>query len=155
MARSSCESPFERRQLGNDIAQGFLIRNFESRRHPKEVSFRGGDGRSSQSHLSAVDWYLQEWMRFRGKRQADLVKDLGWAKGRANKFFHGQHPYRREIINELSPWLEIEPFEILLPPEEAMRIRRLREAVAEAAAMPAAVERGRRLTAEAEIPKGP
>ncbi len=67
-------------------------------------------------------------MRYRGKRQADLVKDLGWAKGRANKFFHGIHPYRRDIVNELSSWLEIAPFELLMPPDEAIRLRRLRDA---------------------------
>ncbi len=82
---------------------------------------------------SEPDWFLQEWMRYREKRQADLVKELGWAKGRANKFYHGQHPYRRDIVNELSTWLEIEPFELLMEPERAIRIRRLTAAVLEIA----------------------
>lgn len=72
-------------------------------------------------------------MRIRGKRQADLVKELGWAKGRANKFYHGQHDYRREIVNELADWLKIEPFELLMLPDEAMRLRRLRDAAFEVA----------------------
>lgn len=74
-------------------------------------------------------------MRLLGKRQADLVKELGWAKGRANKFYHGQHPYRREIVNELSRWLEIPPYELLMPPEEAMMLRRLREAALDVAGL--------------------
>lgn len=73
-------------------------------------------------------------MRWRNKRQADLVKELGWAKGRANKFYHGQHPYRRDVVNELSAWLEIEPFEMLMLPEDALRLRRLRDAAFEIAA---------------------
>ncbi len=70
-------------------------------------------------------------MHLRGKRQADLVKELGWAKGRANKFYHSQHPYRREVVNELAVWLQIEPWELLMEPTRAMKIRRLTEAVSE------------------------
>ncbi|MBB4797561.1 transcriptional regulator with XRE-family HTH domain [Brevundimonas bullata] len=76
-------------------------------------------------------------MRHLGKRQADLVKELGWAKGRANKFYHGQHPYRREIVNELSKWLEISPYELLMPPEEALMLRRLRDAALDVAGLSA------------------
>ncbi len=76
-------------------------------------------------------------MRLAGKRQADLVKELGWAKGRANKFYHGFHPYRREIVNELARWLEIEPYELLMEPDEAMRLRRLRDAAMEVAGIKA------------------
>lgn len=107
--------------------------NLESRVSLEEVSRQGGDARaaSDQSHrVDTVepDWHLQDWMRLAGKRQADLVKELGWAKGRANKFFHGQHPYRREIVNELAGWLQIAPYELLMDPEEALRLRRLRDA---------------------------
>ncbi len=74
-------------------------------------------------------------MQHLGKRQADLVKELGWAKGRANKFYHGQHSYRRDIVNELSAWLGIAPYELLMAPDEALRLRRLREAAMEVAGM--------------------
>lgn len=85
---------------------------------------------------SEPDWHLQAWMQHRGKRQADLVKELGWAKGRANKFYHSQHPYRREVINELAAWLEIEPWELLMEPARALKIKRLTEAVTEIANQP-------------------
>jgi hypothetical protein len=106
------------------------MRNFESRFLSGKVSFRGDDAAKPHPHSQAVsdsepDWHLQSWMGVRKKRQADLVKELGWAKGRANKFFHGQHPYRREIVNELAAWLEIEPWELLMEPERAEKIKRL------------------------------
>lgn len=136
MAKRSWERPFDFRHCESRISEGFSHRNFESRIGYKNVSPQRDDGQTAATHTQCVsdsepDWYLQEWMRHRGKRQADLVKELGWAKGRANKFFHGQHPYRRDIVNELSTWLEIEPFELLMDPERANRIRRLTAAVLE------------------------
>lgn len=80
------------------------------------------------------NWYLKEWMDHFDKRQSSLVSELGWLKGRASKFYHGQHSYRREIVNELSAWLGIAPYELLMPPGEALAIRRLRETAAEIAA---------------------
>lgn len=73
------------------------------------------------------DWYLQAWLAYLGKRQASLVNELGWVKGRANKVFHGAQPYRREVVNEIAGWLGIQPYELLMPPEEALAIRGLRE----------------------------
>lgn len=65
-----------------------------------------------------------------GKRQADLVHDRGWPKGRVSKFFHGRYSYRKEVVNELAEWLQIEPFELLMDPREALAIRSLRTAAA-------------------------
>lgn len=136
MAKRSCERPFDFRHCESRMSGGFSHRNFESRTACENVSPQLDDDLAVPTHTQRVsdsepDWYLQEWMRHRGKRQADLVKELGWAKGRANKFYHGQHPYRRDIVNELSTWLEIEPFELLMDPERANRIRRLTAAVLE------------------------
>ena len=80
------------------------------------------------------DWYLREWMDHFGKKQADLVKDLGWLKGAANKWYHGAHGYRREVVNELSAWLGIQPYEMLMPPALALSIRAMRESARQIAA---------------------
>ena len=77
------------------------------------------------------DWYLREWAAFRGKRQADLVKDLGWNKNTAHLIWHGKQPYSRDRVNELAQWLAINPFELLMSPSEAMALRRLRQTAAE------------------------
>lgn len=74
------------------------------------------------------DWFLREWSTHFHKRQADLVNELGWNKSRANKFWHGAHPYKRDVVNELSRWLGIEPYELLMHPHDAMQLRQLRDA---------------------------
>jgi hypothetical protein len=82
-------------------------------------------GRESQ------DWFLREWAQHRGKRQAALVGELGFTKNPAHKIWHGKQPYRRELVNTLAAWLEIEPYELLMLPEEALALRRLRETAAQ------------------------
>ncbi len=74
------------------------------------------------------DWFLQDWARLKGKRQADLVNELGLLKNHAFKIWHGRQPYSRRIVNLVAGWLEIEPYELLMPPREAMALRRLRDA---------------------------
>lgn len=73
------------------------------------------------------DWHLQDWMRHFKKRQAALVNELGWTKGRANYVWHGESPYRREVVNEIAAWLGIQPFELLMRPQDALALRRIRE----------------------------
>lgn len=76
------------------------------------------------------DWYLREWMTQFGKVQFALVTELGWHKGTANKVWHGDQPYKRDMVNEIAAWLNIKPYELLMHPEDAMAIRRTREAAA-------------------------
>lgn len=76
------------------------------------------------------DWYLQQWLAHFGKRQASLVNELGWDKSKAHIIFHSKQPYRRDIVNEVSEWLGIRPFELLMPPSEALALHRLRETAA-------------------------
>lgn len=42
--------------------------------------------------------------------------------------YNGRTAYYREIVNALSNALNIQPYELLMPPEEAMSIRRMRQA---------------------------
>jgi hypothetical protein len=73
------------------------------------------------------DWYLREWMAHFGKRQAALINELGWNKGRASKTWNGLIPYRKETVLEVARWLGIRPYELLMSPNEALALRRLRE----------------------------
>ena len=102
-----------------------VIRNNESRRH---VPKSGADSLPQSEHTPKVtrDWHLQEWMAHAKKRQAHLVSELGWSRRKASEVFTGDQPYKRDTVNELSEWLQIEPFELLLPPEEAIALRQLR-----------------------------
>lgn len=72
-----------------------------------------------------ADWYLQEWLTHSGKIQSSLVTELGWDKARANFLFHGKQPFKRSDLAAVAKWLNIEPYELLLPPDKALAIRRL------------------------------
>lgn len=76
------------------------------------------------------DWFLQQWVRTLGKKQNDLVAELGWHKQKANRLWHGKQPFRRDDLNEVAEWLNLRPYEVLMHPDEAMAIRRLRESAA-------------------------
>jgi hypothetical protein len=82
-------------------------------------------------HSNSPDWHLQAWLRHFGKKQAALTNELGWNKSKANHVWHSRQEYRRETVNELADWLGIEPFELLMPPQDALAIRRLRELAAQ------------------------
>lgn len=72
------------------------------------------------------DWYLKEWLRQVGKKQADVVRDLDWNKARVSLMMRGIQPYERDSVNEIADYLNIRPFELLMHPDDAMAIRRLR-----------------------------
>lgn len=75
------------------------------------------------------DWYLSQWMTERGKRQADIVRDLGWNPARISLMLRGKQPYTREAVNELADYLAIKPFELLMPPRDALALRQLRDSL--------------------------
>lgn len=76
--------------------------------------------------LPRHDWFLKEWLRATGKKQADIVKDLDWNKAKVSLMANGKQPYTREEVNELAAYLNISPHELLMPPEDAMALRQLR-----------------------------
>jgi len=76
---------------------------------------------------SRQDWYLYEWLKATGKKQADIVRDLDWNKARVSLTIHGKQPYTRDDINELASYLSIATYELLMHPDDAMAIRRLRQ----------------------------
>lgn len=76
------------------------------------------------------DWYLRDWAERLGKKQADLVTELGWHKNAAHRIWHGRQPYRRDILNQVARWLDLKPYELLMPPEEAEAIRQVRAGAA-------------------------
>jgi hypothetical protein len=73
------------------------------------------------------DWYLKEWLVAAKKKRVDLIRDLGWSKAKASDVWNGKSAYRRELVNEISEWLGIEPHELLMSPRDAQALRALRE----------------------------
>lgn len=103
--------------------------DFLNHESSEDVEKTANDRASAHEHIpnvDAPDWYLKEWLAFLGKRQASLVNELGWDKSRANHVYHGKQAYKRDLVNEVSEWLEIQPFELLMPPQEAVALRNLR-----------------------------
>jgi plasmid maintenance system antidote protein VapI len=76
--------------------------------------------------LPGHDWFLREWLRAAGKKQADIVKDLDWNKSKISLMVNGKQAYTREEVNELATYLNISPHELLMHPEDAMALRQLR-----------------------------
>lgn len=72
------------------------------------------------------DWFLKEWLRSSLKKQADVVRDLDWNKSKVSLMLRGLQPYTREEVNELADYLNIRPHELLMHPDEAHMIRRMR-----------------------------
>lgn len=77
------------------------------------------------------DWHLREWLVHFDKKQAALSNELGWNKQKAHHVWHGLQEYRRETVNEVARWLGIEPFELLMRPNEALALRGLRNMAAQ------------------------
>ncbi len=86
------------------------------------------------------DWFLVAWCKSLGKRQSDLVADLGWNAAKASLFWSGKQRYHRDDVNEVSAYLGIQPFELLMHPDDANAIKRLRISARQIAAAELAIE---------------
>ncbi len=73
------------------------------------------------------DWYLAQWLRSTGTKQADLVRETGFSPAKLSKLYNGSKRYDRDVVNAIARVLHLEPYELLMHPEDAMRIRRLRD----------------------------
>lgn len=63
----------------------------------------------------------------RGKIQADAQRDLGWSRSTASGLWNGTQRYTQERVDEAALWLDLKPYELLMPPPEAIALRALRE----------------------------
>ena len=88
----------------------------------------------SGGHLGD-DWYLRDWMAALNLRQADLERMCDIPKATMSSIFNGKTAYRRELVNLISSALNIRPYELLMHPDDAMAIRRLRASATQIAAV--------------------
>ena len=104
-----------------------------------DIHFWLTDGRarfSDNLNMAAPEtplWYLQEWFATQDKIQRTLITELGWLPAKANKVWHGLQEPKPSEMHEIAALLNIRPHELMMHPEEAMRIRRLEAAVREVA----------------------
>lgn len=72
------------------------------------------------------DWFLNEWMLSTGVNQTVLRDRAGWGKASASNICSGKTGYSRRLINEAANALNIQPYELLMHPDDAMALRQLR-----------------------------
>lgn len=72
------------------------------------------------------DWYLTQWLGASHKKQKDIVRDLGWNKAKVSLTASGKQPYDRDDVNAIAKYLNLQPYELLMHPADAMALRRLR-----------------------------
>lgn len=82
----------------------------------------------------AHDWYFAEWLAALNLEQARVVDLTDWSKSKVSKLYNGKMPYTRDIVNEVAFALNILPYELLMHPEEANSLRRLRDSALSIAA---------------------
>lgn len=82
--------------------------------------------RRSPSRQPGPDWHLAEWLQTLRVRQADVTRLTGWAPATVSDIYHGRTEYYRAIVNTLATVLNVQPFELLMHPDEAMALRRLK-----------------------------
>ena len=58
-------------------------------------------------------------------RQRDMIERCDWSKATASQIYNGVQDYSPKIVAEAAAALNVEPFELLMPPERAMALRRL------------------------------
>ena len=80
------------------------------------------------------DWFLKAWLEAHRLKQADLVRRTGWSGKKVSYLVNGRSRYNRDYVNGAAEALDIEPFELLLHPDDAMALRRLRSAARDIAA---------------------
>ena len=74
----------------------------------------------------SVHWYIREWMDTLGVRQAEMCRRTGWSKASASQIYNGVQDYSPTIVRQAAIALNVADYELLMKPEEAMAIRRLR-----------------------------
>jgi DNA-binding Xre family transcriptional regulator len=82
------------------------------------------------SPATGPDWYLREWMATLSIKQADLARLTGWSKATVSDIYNGRTAFYREALNTIATALNVKPHELLLHPDDAMALRRLRNAAA-------------------------
>lgn len=80
------------------------------------------------------DWYLKAWMTSLKVRQRDIMAATGYSKATMSDLSTGKQRFNRDILNDVANALHIRPYELLMHPDEAMALRRVRESAVQIAA---------------------
>jgi hypothetical protein len=112
-----------------------IVPNEASRRRPYGANMPRKSAKSDGVRPEQPDWYLPQWMRTLKVTQADLARDCGWTPSTMHGIYHGRTSYYRDIVNLVAGKLRIQPYELLMHPEQAMAYRRFRASAQEVATL--------------------
>jgi transcriptional regulator with XRE-family HTH domain len=87
-------------------------------------------------NLIVLDWYLNEWLKSTGTSQAELGRRTDYPKAKVSDLANGKQRYNRDILNDVARALNIQPYELLMHPADAMAQRRLKAAAKDIVAIP-------------------
>lgn len=73
-----------------------------------------------------INWFIRDWMDAVGKKQADMMREAGWSKATASQLYNGVQDYSPKVVNEAAFVFQCQPYELMMPYEQAMALRRLR-----------------------------
>jgi transcriptional regulator with XRE-family HTH domain len=73
-----------------------------------------------------TNWYLRAWMRALDVTQAELIDKTGWSKTTVSLLVNDRQDYSPTIVRDVAAALNLQPYELLMHPEDAMALRRLR-----------------------------
>lgn len=75
------------------------------------------------------DWFLAQWLSATRTTQAALGRRTGWDKRKTSFLVTGRQEYRRQEVNEAAAALNLEPWELLMHPADAMEVRQVRASI--------------------------
>lgn len=61
--------------------------------------------------------FIAEWCEYKGKRQADICRDIGASKGLVSKWFAGAMP-REKWLTELAKYFDVEVTDLFKHPSD-------------------------------------
>jgi transcriptional regulator with XRE-family HTH domain len=83
-----------------------------------------------------LDWYLKEWLAATHTSQAELCRRTDYPKAKVSDLVTGKQRYNRDILNDVANALNVYPFELLMPPADAMARRRMERLAKEMVQIP-------------------
>ena len=73
------------------------------------------------------DWYLKEWLAALDVSVAWLERETGWTHRIASQMVNRQVRWNRDHLALAATLLRVAPYELLMHPDDAMAVRRLRQ----------------------------
>ncbi len=74
-----------------------------------------------------TNWFLRDWMAALNVTQAQLIEATGYSKTAVSLLCDDRQDYRPDIIRDFASALNIQNYELLMHPADAMALRRQRE----------------------------